>query len=123
MKLPSFFQRKNAGEIERFERPSSLNSNAECMICSPQTRKDKTAKLLIVTGQWNYYYCYRCRGWFQAHFSSKNLVLRVDNKRIENSLTWFWKSENEMIEENRRALEWVYSLFSRRRVETPKALA
>lgn len=100
-----------------------MNSDIDCLICPAKFRGMKSAKLLIVTGQWNFYYCYRCRGWFQAHYSMKNLVLRVENKKIENSLTWFWRSENEMIEENRRALEWVYSLFTRRRASPEETLA
>jgi len=120
MKLPAFFKRSNNAQGEKFERPSILNSDVECAICPSKSMNSKTAKLLIMTGQWNFYYCYRCRGWFQAHFSAKNRVFRVQNKKIENSLTWFWKSENEMIEENRKALHWVYSLFFGRR--TDKAL-
>ena len=115
MKLPNFFQRHGTGD-KRFERPSTLNSDTECLICPAATRT-KSAKLLILTGQWNFYYCYKCRGWFQAHYSSKELVLRVDKEKTANSLTWFWRSENELIEENRRAMQWVYSLFSRRRAE------
>jgi hypothetical protein len=117
MRLPAFFKRSNNGQGEKFDRSSGLSSDIECVICPPRSQISKTAKLLIMTGQWNFYYCYRCRGWFQAHFSSKNLVFRVQNKKIENSLTWFWKSENEMIEENRKALHWMYSLFFGRKAE------
>jgi len=58
-----------------------------------------------------------------VHYSTKNLALRVANKNVENSLTWFWKSENEMIEENRRAFQWVYSLFFGRPADTEESLA
>jgi len=31
---------------------------------------------------------------------------------MENSLTWFWRNEKELVEENIRALKWIRSLFS-----------
>jgi len=114
MKLPSFFNRKNGVEKESAE--STVNSEASCILCSPRS-ENKTAKLLIVTGQWNFYYCYRCRQWFQAHFSSKEIVLPIRNQKIQTSLTWFWRSENELYEENRRAMMWFRSLFTGRRYE------
>src|SRR5271169_2791193 len=114
MKIPSFFKRKNGVEKEGTE--SMLNPEASCIICSTGSG-NKTAKLMVVTGQWNFYYCYRCRRWSQSHYSSKGITLPVTDQKIQNSLTWFWRSENEMYEENRRAMMWFRSLFTGRRYE------
>ncbi len=114
MKLPSFFKRKNGVKKQSFE--AMLNPETSCIICSTKS-ENKTAKLLVVTGQWNFYYCYRCRRWFQTHFSSKEIALPVDDQKIQTSLTWFWRTENELYEENRRAIMWLRSLFTGKRYE------
>ncbi len=86
-----------------------INSEGICAHCSPAS---KTAKLLIVTGQWNFYYCYRCRRWSQSYYSAKSVLLPIENSRMEKSLTWFWKTEEELMHENLRAMEWIRSIFT-----------
>jgi hypothetical protein len=111
MRIPGFFsgnEKKNANS-----KPGEpmINSEGVCARCFPAS---KTAKLLIVTGQWNFYYCYRCRRWSQSHHSEGNRLLPVDDARMENSLTWFWKTEKELMEDNIRAVEWIRSIFGGR---------
>lgn len=84
-----------------------LNSEVSCVHCA----NGKTAKLLLITGQWNFYYCYRCRRWSQSHYSSSGVTLAVENDRIENSLTWFWRTEMELMRENLRAMKWIQRVF------------
>jgi len=40
---------------------------------------------------------------------------------MENSLTWFWMMERELMEENQRAIDWVRSIFTGRRYDEEKS--
>lgn len=108
MKLPGFLNRKekaNSGSQEPV-----LNSVTNCSICPSGL---KSAKLLIVTGQWNFYYCYRCRRWSRSHYSEEKEDLHpIEDARMQKSLTWFWMTESELMEENLRAMAWLGSIFT-----------
>jgi late competence protein required for DNA uptake (superfamily II DNA/RNA helicase) len=95
----------------------AINSETSCVRC---TSGEKSAKLLLITGEWNFYYCYRCRRWSRSHYSSKNVLLPVESSRTEKSLTWFWRTERELMEENARALAWIRSIFTGRNYEDEK---
>jgi len=84
-----------------------LNSLVSCIRCA----NGNTAKLLLITGQWNFYYCSQCRRWSQSHYSARGALIPIENDRIENSLTWYWRTETELMQENQRALEWIRSIF------------
>jgi len=101
VRLPGFSRRKEKAD-SKSEEPA-INSEANCIRCSTET-----AKLLIVTGQWDFYYCYRCRRWSQAHLTARQVLLPVEDRRMENSLTWFWRTESELMAENARAMEWIH---------------
>jgi hypothetical protein len=94
---------------DRPKRPPEplLNSEVSCVHCAT----GKTAKLLLITGQWNFYYCSHCRRWSQSHYSSRGELLPIENQRIENSLTWFWRTETELMRENQRAMDWIRNVF------------
>jgi hypothetical protein len=109
MRFPRFFSNGKKKTESNFGE-TGINSDADCVHCRKGSMK--TAKLLVVTGQWNFFYCYRCRRWSQSYFSSKEVLIPVDNKRMENSLTWFWQTEKEMMEENVHAIEWIRSIFT-----------
>lgn len=95
-----------------------IDSEGSCARCSPGK---KTAKLLIVTGQWNFFYCYRCRRWSKSSASDGNLLLPVQDPKTENSLTWFWRTEKELMEANIRAMEWIHSIFTGSRLQEDKS--
>jgi hypothetical protein len=103
MGLP-FLGRKDKTRSRSSDRP--INSEASCARCTTMT-----AKLLIVTGQWDFYYCYRCRHWSQASYAAREALYPVNDDRMENSLTWFWRTESELMRENIRSMEWVHSIF------------
>jgi len=100
------------------EGQSLINSEGSCARCSSSK---KTAKLLIVTGQWNFFYCYRCRGWSKSSASNENFLLPVEDPKMENSLTWFWRTEKELMEANIRAMEWFHSVFTGSRLREDKS--
>jgi hypothetical protein len=85
----------------------ALQSEATCAHCTT----GKTAKLLLLTGAWNFYYCYRCRQWSRSHHSATGTLFPVEDKRTENSLMWYWRTETEIMEENIRSMDWIRSLF------------
>lgn len=66
---------------------------------------------MIVTGQWDFYYCYRCRRWSQANFEARQILEPVEDARMEKSLTWFWRTESELMQENVRAMSWMHSVI------------
>lgn len=109
VRFPFFFRNKES--TDRGESPPK--TEAQCAHC-PQ---GKTAKLLLITGEWNFYYCYRCRRWSRSHYTASALCTAVENSRIENSLTWFWRTETEIMEENARATQWIRSILTGRRYD------
>ena len=80
--------------------------DSECFRCSDVTRR-KTAELLYMSSAWDYYYCYRCRGWFKRPFMKKHVVLPVNDRDVIKHLTWMYTSQMEAVYENRKMLEWV----------------
>ena len=113
LRFPGFSRDK---EKSKSEQPAVNSDVVSCVRCS-----GRTAKLLLITGQFNFYYCYRCRHWYQSHFSARNTLWPVHNSRIENSLTWFWMSEREMMNENIRAIDWMRSIFTGRKPDEEKS--
>ena len=81
-------------------------ADSECFRCS-QVTVGKTAEMLYMSSEWDYYYCYRCRGWFKRLFSREEVVLPVTDRRVINHLTWMYTSQMEAMYENRRMLEQV----------------
>ncbi|MGD0636794.1 MAG: hypothetical protein ABSA72_01970 [Nitrososphaerales archaeon] len=81
-------------------------ADSECFRCSEVT-VSKTAEMLYMSSEWDYYYCYRCRGWFKRLFSNEEVVLPVTDRRVISHLTWMYASQMEAIFENRRMLEQV----------------
>jgi len=95
-----------------------FSTTAECVSCRPGSGT-KTAKLLLETGEWTFYYCYRCRGWFRKHYRIAHLEIPIRDKMLIKSLNWFYMSEmqfmgiaQEMNTSVRRALEKLKGLFS-----------
>lgn len=80
--------------------------DSKCFRCS-QVTVSKTAEMLYMTSEWDYYYCYRCWGWFKRLFSKEEVVLPVTDRRVINHLTWMYTSHMEAMYENRRMLEQV----------------
>lgn len=107
MRFPGLFGDDGNNDSKKTREPL-INSETSCALCSPGM---KTAKLLIVTGQWNFFYCYRCRRWSKSTASDGNVLLPVQDPKMENSLTWFWRTERELMEANIRAMEWIHSVF------------
>jgi hypothetical protein len=62
---------------------------------------------VYMSSEWDYYYCYRCWGWFRRLFSKEEVVLPVTDRRVINHLTWMYTSHMEAMYENRRMLEQV----------------
>jgi hypothetical protein len=104
LKLPGLSKRKDNRD-PKSEEPL-VNSETDCVRCAK-----KTAKLLIVTGQWDFYYCYRCRRWSQAHYTARHVLLPMEDARMEKSLTWFWRTESELMQENVKAMNWIHSVI------------
>jgi hypothetical protein len=85
-------------------------ADSECFRCAKITER-KTAELLYMSSQWDYYYCYRCRGWFQKHFTEKHVVLPVTDRKVVKHLTWMYTSHMEAVHENRKLLERMESVW------------
>jgi len=64
----------------------------ECEVCLP---KSKTAKLLVETADSHFYYCYKCKNWFQVNPYSRKFVGRVSDPEKLKSLTWLLNSDTE----------------------------
>jgi hypothetical protein len=86
--------------------PFGNYANSKCFRCSKVTER-KTAELLYMGSQWDYYYCFRCRGWFKKPFLNDRVVLPVTDGKAVKHLTWIYTSHLEAVHENRKMLERV----------------
>ena len=92
------------------------NADTRCVFCWNITERN-TAEMLYVSQEWDYYYCYRCRGWFKRHYGNKKVVLPVRDKRDIRHLTFAYVSNMQRIETNAqfaRSLHSVWRVFGRR---------
>ncbi len=96
-------------------------ADSECFRCS-EVIESKTAEMLYMSSEWDYYYCYRCRGWFKRLFSNEEVVLPVTDRRTINHLTWMYTSHMEAMYENRRMLEQVGRVWHRLERRLPRIL-
>ena len=87
-----------------------IYADSECFRCAKITER-KTAELLYMSSQWDYYYCYRCRGWFKKPFMEKRVVLPVTDRKVIRHLTWMYTSHMDAVHENRRLLERMESVW------------
>ncbi len=83
-----------------------VHPDSECFRCS-EVAVGKTAEMLYMSSEWDYYFCYRCRGWFKRYFSREEVVLPVTDRRVINHLTWMYTSQMEAIYQNRSMIEQV----------------
>jgi len=99
------------GHDEGTDRPWSPGyfsafADSECFSCSKVTQ-GKTAELLYTSSDWDYYYCYRCRGWFKRPFAAGNIILAVKDRRQVKQLTWMYTSHMEAMHANRVMVESI----------------
>ena len=99
-------------EDSRFEDDYLSIVNDQCLTCYSGNGA-KTALLLFETAQWNFYYCYRCRGWYQKHYRIKHLVLPIKDKMMLKSLNWFYASESQIMGVTEDVTAPLRRLFSR----------
>ena len=86
------------------------NADSDCFRCSGVTEM-KTAELLYMSPDWDYYYCYRCRGWFKRPFEDWRTVLPVTDGRVVKQLTWAYTSQLQAVQENRQVVDGMTRLF------------
>jgi hypothetical protein len=87
-----------------------------CVLCSGVAEK-RTAELIYMSQQWDYFYCYRCRGWFKRHYGDPRVYLPVRDKAQIKHLTWFYTSHLESVYERRKffaTMENVWRVLERR---------
>ncbi len=87
-------------------------SNVRCITCSSQSGI-KTAKPLLDSGEWTFYYCYRCRGWFQKHYRIKHLKIPIRDRAMLKSLHWFYLSELQFAEMAQSMNSWVRRFYDK----------
>jgi len=93
-----------------------LDTDSECFRCFRVVER-KTAELLYMGMEWDYYYCYRCRGWFRRHFADRRAALPVTDRRVVRHLTWMYTTQMEAAYENRKlvdAMERAWRVLERR---------
>jgi hypothetical protein len=88
----------------------AIYANSKCVFCSGATEK-KTAEMLYMSQEWDYYYCYICRGWFQRYFDDARIFLPVKDKAEIKHLTWFYVTHMESAYERRKFRERMESVW------------
>ena len=78
-------------------------ADSQCVFCQIPGRN--TAEMLYMSTEWNYFYCYRCRGWFKRHFSDSKSFLPVRSRMEVKRLTWIYTTRMTSVYEVRRLSE------------------
>jgi hypothetical protein len=78
-------------------------ANSDCVYCVGTTEK-KTAEVLYMSLRWDYYYCYKCRGWFKRYYGNAKVFLPVRDEREVRSLTQSYLDQMRSIYER----GWLY---------------
>ncbi|MDA4132635.1 MAG: hypothetical protein OK454_05860 [Thaumarchaeota archaeon] len=85
-------------------------ANHDCVFCSEVTGR-KTAEMLYMSQEWDYYYCYKCRGWFKRYFLDPKVFLPVRERSEVRRLTWFYVTHVESLHEWRKFRDRVESVW------------
>ena len=75
-------------------------ADSPCFLCD--IPEEKTAELLYASPQWDYFYCYRCRGWFKRLFGDTRTFLPVRNRTEVRRLTWIYTTRMRSVYELER---------------------
>jgi hypothetical protein len=86
------------------------NANSKCVFCWETTGK-KTAEVLYMSQQWDYYYCYSCRGWFKRRFDNPKVFLPVKDKTDIRHLTWFYVAHMQSVYERTKFRDRVENVW------------
>lgn len=80
-------------------------ADSKCRLCAiPGSR---TAECMYSSAEWDYYYCYRCRGWFKVFFRDDRVFIRVKSKNEIRFLTLMYTTRMEFLRASRRPAELV----------------
>ena len=88
----------------------AIHPDSGCALCSVLTG-NKTAEMIYMSQEWDYYYCYRCRRWFKKRFDDQRIFLEIKDKAAVKHLTWVYVSHLETVYEQRRLLDRVESIW------------
>jgi len=75
------------------------SADTPCIFCYEVTERP-TAEMLYMSQQWDFFYCYRCRGWFKRHYENYKVVLPIRDRRDIRHLTWTYLSRMQRLERN-----------------------
>jgi hypothetical protein len=78
-------------------------ANSDCIYCEG-TSERKTAEILYMSLKWDYYYCYKCRGWFKRYYFDRKVFLPVKDGMEIRSLTQSYVDQMRSIYER----GWLY---------------
>lgn len=78
-------------------------ANSDCVYCTGTTER-KTAEMLYMSLEWDYYYCYKCRGWFKRYYGDRKVFLPVRDETEVRSLTQSYVEQMQSIYER----SWFY---------------
>ena len=78
-------------------------ANSDCVYCAGTTER-KTAEMLYMSLKWDYYYCYKCRGWFKRYYGDQKVFLPVRDEVEVRGLTQSYKEQMQSIYER----SWFY---------------
>jgi hypothetical protein len=76
-------------------------ADSPCIFCS-NTTKGRTAEQLYASSEWDYYYCYHCRGWFKQFYRDSKVFLPVREKSEIRFLIWYYGTQMQSSYEMRR---------------------
>lgn len=96
------------------------HADSPCIFCS-SAADTRTAEQLYASSEWDYYYCYRCRGWFRRFYRDPNVFVPVKDRMDIRFLTWHYAMQVQSMYEMKRMGEGMRTFwrFVERRLGVP----
>jgi hypothetical protein len=91
---------KRSRDLPIAEDRNGCNDSTNCRICSSYESK-KTGRLMLSSCEWDFYYCYKCKNWFQVAERDNNISapVREDMVKTLNAYYVICLQEMEVIGE------------------------
>ena len=102
------------GDLAYLDAYALESASETCIRCS-MGHGWKTAALIYEGLEWNYLYCYDCKGWFARHYLYRYAVEKVNDPRSIKILVRQMNMQREMLEANLEASTFVRRTLSRAR--------
>jgi hypothetical protein len=77
------------GLNNRWNGKADFDESIECRFCSHTDTSLLTAKHLLTTSNWEFYYCFNCKNWFKTSERNQGEARLVRDAKLVTALEYF----------------------------------